>query len=128
MITVDTSIVVAILRKEPDYEKYILALSEADAAYISSVNLLESYLVLRNRLSEVDALVDDSGISVWSFTSATCSLARNAFLKYGKGRHKAALDICDCIAYATAKELKSPLLYKGNDFSLTDITPVYFLE
>ncbi|MBV9034247.1 MAG: type II toxin-antitoxin system VapC family toxin [Acidobacteriaceae bacterium] len=114
----------AILRKEPGYERYILAIAEADAVYISSVNLLESYLVLGNRLSEVDTLVDSSGILVWSFTSVTCSIARHAFLKYGKGRHKAALNICDCAAYATAKELNLPLLYQGNDFSLTDIEPV----
>ncbi|MBV9226021.1 MAG: type II toxin-antitoxin system VapC family toxin [Acidobacteriaceae bacterium] len=54
----------AILRKEPGYERYILAIAEADAVYISSVNLLESYLVLGNRLSEVDTLVDSSGILV----------------------------------------------------------------
>jgi uncharacterized protein with PIN domain len=73
-MTVDTSIIVAILRKESGYEKYLWAIAEADTAYISSVNLLESYLVLGNRFNEVDALVDDIGISVWSFTSSTCSL------------------------------------------------------
>jgi ribonuclease VapC len=124
VITVDTSIMVAILRKEPGYERYLWTIAEADAAYISGVNLLESYLVLGNRFNEVDALVNDIGISVRDFTSSTCYIARDAFLRYGKGRHKAALNICDCAAYATAKESNLPLLYKGDDFSLTDIAPV----
>ena len=113
-----------ILRREPDYEKYLKTVSEADVAYISSVHLLESYLVLADRIHEVDALVNDVGISVWDSTVSTCFLARDAFLKYGKGRHKAALNICDCAAYATAKESNFPLSYKGNDFSLTDIKSV----
>jgi uncharacterized protein with PIN domain len=59
MITVDTSIMIAILRKEPGYNRYLWTIAEADAAYISSVNLLESYLVLGNRFNAVDALVNE---------------------------------------------------------------------
>jgi ribonuclease VapC len=118
---VDTSAIIAILRKEPDQERYLRAVISADVAWISSVNLLELYAVLALRADDVSRLIEDSDIKVWDFTWSTAVLARDAFIQYGKGRHKASLNICDCAAYATAKEAKLPLLYKGNDFAHTDI-------
>ena len=123
-MVVDTSSIVAILRREPGFEAYLRAVTEAGEAYISAVNLLECHLVLAKTPELVARLIEDAGIVVKDFTHATASFARLAFLQYGKGRHPAALNICNCAAYATAKECNLPLLYKGNDFRYTDIQSV----
>ncbi len=120
-MTVDTSVVVAILRKESGYDEYVRAIVAAETAWISSVNLLETYMVLGSRSDDVTRFIEEAGIKVWDFTRSTALIAHDAFLHYGKGRHKASLNICDCAAYATTKETGAPLLYKGNDFTLTDL-------
>ncbi len=70
---------------------------------------------------QVDALFRRVGIVVEPVTVDQAHLARQAFLDFGKGRHKAGLNLGDCFAYALAKATGEPLLFKGNDFSLTDI-------
>ena len=72
-------------------------------------------------LDRLDAYLRESSISVMPFTLEHALVARQAFLRYGKGRHKAALNFGDCIAYATAKLEGMPLLFKGDDFALTDV-------
>jgi ribonuclease VapC len=109
------------LRKEAGFEGYLKAITEAEEVFISTVNLLECHAVLATTTEQVDRFIEDGGIAVKNFTRATASIARMAFLQYGKGRHRAALNICDCAAYATAKESDLPLLFKGNDFVHTDI-------
>ena len=69
----------------------------------------------------LDAYLRKAGISVLPFTADHALLARQAFLRYGKGRHKAGLNFGDCIAYAAAKLEGMPLLFKGDDFALTDV-------
>lgn len=122
-MVIDTSAVVAILRKESGFEAYLSTITEAEEVYISAVNLLECYLVLAATPERVERFFEQAGIEVKEFTRKTASFGRSAFLEYGKGRHRAALNICDCAAYATAKECNLPLLYKGDDFSQTDIEP-----
>ena len=122
-MVVDTSAVVAILRRELGFEEHLKAVTGAGEVYISSVNLLECQMVLSAMPGRVERLIMDGGIAVKDFTQRTASLAWLAFLQYGKGRHRAALNICDCAAYATAKEYNLPLLFKGNDFAQTDIQP-----
>ncbi len=121
-MAVDTSSIVAILRREPGFEAYLRAVTEAGEAYISAVNLLECHLVLAKTPELVARLIEDAGILVKDFTQATASRARLAFLQYGKSRQPAALNICDCdcdcAAYATAKESNLPLLYKGERFQV----------
>lgn len=68
-------------------------------------------------------LLEHYRIEVVDFTDPLTTLAIDAFDRYGKGRHKASLNFGDCIAYALAKSLDAPLLFKGNDFALTDIRP-----
>ena len=68
-------------------------------------------------------LLEQYRIEVVDFTDLLTALAIDAFDRYGKGRHKASLNFGDCIAYALAKSLDAPLLFKGNDFALTDIRP-----
>ena len=72
---------------------------------------------------EIDALVADIGIEIVAFDQAQARIAREAFRRFGKGRHRAGLNLGDCLAYALAKTLAAPLLFKGNDFSLTDVKP-----
>ncbi len=121
-MVIDTSAVVAVLKKESGFENYLRAITEAEEAYMSAINLLECHLVLAVTPNHVSRFMEESRIVVRAFTMATVSLATQAFLQYGKGRHRAALNICDCAAYATAKECNMPLLYRGSDFIHTDIT------
>ncbi len=120
-MVLDTSAAVAVLRQEAGFEEYLRAIANAGEIYISAVNLLECYIVLAATSERVGRFIRDGEITVKDFTQATSSIARLAFLQYGKGRHRAALNICDCAAYATAKEYNLPLLYKGNDFAHTDV-------
>ena len=123
-MVVDTSAVVSILRREAGFEEYLRAVTGADEVFISAANLLECHMVLAVAPERVGRFIEDSGIRIKDFTPATASLARLAFLQYGKGRHRAALNICDCAAYATAKEYDLPLLFRGSDFIHTDIRRV----
>lgn len=120
-MVLDTSVVVAILRREAGFERYLKLVTEADEAFMSAVNVLECQIVLASYSERVGRFIADGDIEVKSVTSTTSEIARAAFLQYGKGRHRAALNICDCVAYATAKELDLPLIFKGNDFTHTDI-------
>ncbi len=70
---------------------------------------------------QLDRVVGNLGIDVVAFEAAHVHAAREAFRRYGKGRHRAALNFGDCCAYALAKSLNWPLLFKGNDFALTDL-------
>lgn len=120
-MVLDTSAVVAILRREAGFEAYLRAITEADEVFISAINLLECQMVLAAAVERVNRFIEDGEIRVRDFTHATAVIAHMAFLQYGKGRHRAALNICDCAAYATAREVNRPLLFKGNDFIYTDI-------
>ncbi len=70
---------------------------------------------------ELDTLVGEIGAEIVAFDEAQAKIARDGFRHYGKGRHKAALNLGDCFAYALAKALDAPLLFKGRDFTLTDV-------
>ena len=72
-------------------------------------------------MEELDAFLRTASIETIAFTADHAAVARQAFLRYGKGRHPAALNFGDCIAYATARLEAMPLLFKGDDFRLTDI-------
>jgi ribonuclease VapC len=73
--------------------------------------------------SSLDDFLAEANIDVAPFDNQQASLARMAFLRYGKGRHKAALNMGDCVSYALARAREAPLLFKGNDFPHTDIQP-----
>jgi ribonuclease VapC len=123
-MVLDTSAVVAILRREAGYEAYLRVIIEADEVFISAINLLECQMVLAHAVERVGRFIEDGEITVRNFTQSTALIAHMAFLQYGEGRHRAALNICDCAAYATAKEINLPLLFKGSDFIHTDIKRV----
>jgi ribonuclease VapC len=126
VIVVDTSAVVAILKKEAEAERFARAIAGAERRFISAVTLLEASLVMIGRgtveaAEDVDALVERAAIEVVPFDQHLAVEARVAFVKFGKGRHPAALNFGDCISYALARVRGLPLLCKGDDFAKTDI-------
>jgi ribonuclease VapC len=123
---VDSSSIVAILRAEPDRDLYLAAIDEANQCKIPAPILLETTMVLAgihraDMMDKLDALLRTASIETIAFTADHAAVARQAFLRYGKGRHPAALNFGDCIAYAVARLEAMPLLFKGDDFRLTDI-------
>lgn len=129
MIVVDASALIAILDKEPDAALYAEAIAEADSPLISAATLLEVNIVMLNRhgikaARMVDRLIKEAGFQVESFTAQQAELAREAYARYGKGQKSAGLNYGDCFSYALAKATGLPLLFKGQDFSKTDIMPV----
>jgi len=130
VIAVDTSAIVAILRLEPEAEAFVDALAEADRCLVSAVSSLEAAMVLARSLDgpaawgPLDELLASAGMEVVPFDAAQAVRAREAFLRFGKGRHPAGLNFGDCAAYAVAAMHSAPLLFKGADFTKTDLTPV----
>ncbi len=129
MIVLDSSALVAIMRDEPETELFLQAIATANARLFSSVNYLETCMVLAGpKAAEavwrpLDAFLARAGVAVTAFDQEQALAAREAFMRFGKGRHPAGLNFGDCAAYALAKSRSAPLLFKGDDFSRTDITP-----
>ncbi|WP_317135280.1 type II toxin-antitoxin system VapC family toxin [Nguyenibacter vanlangensis] len=123
----DTSVLVAILRGEPDADEFLTRIVATDRCLLSSVSLLETSMVLAGRSPSLDAwtgldqLVEAAGVEIVPFSADQAALAREAFLRFGKGRHPAGLNFGDCASYALAKIRNLPLLFKGDDFSQTDL-------
>ena len=127
MIVVDSSALIAILRREPEADNFLRLIAEADGCLLSSVTWLETSIVLAGRTgdatlwTELDALIARAGIQVVAQDAELAEAARVAFLLYGRGRHPAALNLGDCASYALAKQRNLPLLFKGDDFARTDL-------
>jgi ribonuclease VapC len=130
LIVIDSSAIVALLRSEPDGPRFVQSIRHADRALMSAVNVHESGMVLRVRLGpggpeDLYDLLGALAVEVLPFEVVDVRLALRAFERYGKGLHsKARLNLCDCAAYALAKRLGAPLLFKGADFVHTDIPAV----
>jgi ribonuclease VapC len=123
---IDTSAVLAILFDEDDAARFADAIADAEQRAMSAANFLEAGIVVDNQLGaaagrQLDALLARAEVEVAPVTRAQAEIARQAYLDYGKGRHPARLNFGDCFAYALAKTASRPLLYKGDDFSRTDI-------
>ena len=127
MIVVDSSALVAVLRREPEADEFLRIIASADGCLLSSVSLLETSMVLAGRTGDaaswanLDALIARAAVQVVAQDASLAKLARDAFLRYGKGRHAAALNLGDCASYAVAKGNSLPLLFKGDDFAQTDL-------
>ena len=127
MIVVDSSALIAILRREPEADNFLHIMAEADGCMLSSVTWLEISMVLAGRTgdaeswTELDALISRARIEIVAQDTELAEAARTAFLNYGRGRHPAALNLGDCASYALAKQRSLPLLFKGNDFARTDL-------
>lgn len=124
-LVVDTSAIVACLMKEPERPAFMRTLTLAQQRILSSINLLEARIVLTGAKGLprewVDEFIGNEHIKVIAFDEALSDLAFDAYHRFGKGRHAARLNMGDCAAYALAKARGWPLLYKGDDFALTDI-------
>ncbi|MGB7602868.1 MAG: type II toxin-antitoxin system VapC family toxin [Candidatus Sulfotelmatobacter sp.] len=125
---VDTSVVIAILRDEPDAAAIAEALGRPEIRRMSAVSYVEAAVVVDGNRNPVlsrrfDDLLRDVEIAVESVTLNQARIAREAYRDFGKGRHRAGLNLGDCFAYALAKEKGETLLFKGKDFSHTDIEP-----
>lgn len=126
MVVVDTSALIAILEKKPDAALYAEAIAETDTPLISAATLLELRIVMLNRHGAratpiVDRLIQDAAFQIESFTAQHVELAHEAYARYGKGINAAGLNYGDCFSYALAKATGLPLLFKGQDFSKTDL-------
>jgi ribonuclease VapC len=121
---VDTSAVVAILRAEPDAPDFAQAIDSASIKRISAVSYVEIAAVIEGKDGTNGRRFDDffrvSRITIEPVTVRQAEIARQAYRDFGKGRHKAGLNFGDCFAYALAKEMDEPLLFKGKDFRHTD--------
>ena len=124
---IDTSAIVAVLLKETDAKRYREALIEAAGGTISTPTYLETIIVTDSRIEnpnfDLDIFLADSRILIAPFTAEHARIARDAHRRYGRGNHPAKLNFGDCAAYALAKATGAPLLYKGDDFSQTDVIP-----
>jgi ribonuclease VapC len=130
VIVVDTSIVIAIIKDEPEAATFVDILDESQMTIMSVVSYVEAHMVtndrrLRTEAADVDNVLAAAGIEIVDVTRDQARLAVSAFLAYGKGRNRARLDLADCFSYALAKSRGAPLLFKGDDFSKTDIVPAW---
>jgi ribonuclease VapC len=122
----DTSALVAILYGEPEGTRFTQLIHDADVCRLSVANFVELSMVVESQLGpdgarQADAFLRRAGVMIETVTVEHGHLARQAFLDYGKGRHKAGLNFGDCFAYALTKATGEPLLFKGNDFTQTDV-------
>jgi ribonuclease VapC len=127
MVIIDSSVLVAIFKREPDAPHLVERVLSFDRRLISAVNFLESAIVCEEWAKpggqeDYDKMVSSLQLEVTPATAAQTEIAREAHRRFGKGRGRpAVLNFGDCFAYALAKDLDAPLLYKGHDFAQTDI-------
>ena len=127
MIVVDTSALIAILQGEADAGRFASAIADSESALISAATVVETGIVMLGRhgprgIDKVRTLIQEGRLQVESVTEEHAELAIDAYDNYGKGRkRRAKLNFGDCFSYALAKATGLPLLFKGNDFSETDI-------
>jgi ribonuclease VapC len=126
LIVIDSSALVAILRDEPERRSFIDAIVDHGEPRISAATYVEASMVMELRLGdrggrEIDVLMEDVSIAIVPVDQAQAKIAREAFCRFGTGRHRVALNFGDCFVYAPAKTLDAPVLFKGDDFTLTDL-------
>lgn len=127
---VDTSAIIAILRGEPDADRYVEALGRATEPLVSAGTYVETAIVVdANRDPVLSGRLDDllsvARVKVEPVTKRHAEIARQAYRDFGKGTgHPAGLNLGDCFAYALARATGEPLLFKGEDFTRTDVTSV----
>ncbi len=125
----DTSALIAILRDEPDASSYATAIAGARARRVSAVTYVETAAVIDGSRDPVasrrfDDLLREAGVVIEPVTETQARIAREAYRDFGRGSgHRARLNFGDCFSYALAKAIGEPLLFKGDDFKHTDITP-----
>ena len=127
-MVIDTSALLAILQDEPERRGFNEAIEAADSRIMSTATFVEVSIVIESRygaegIRDLDLFIDRAGIELVALDVEQAKVARQAFSRFGKGRHAAGLNYGDCFAYALASVLGQPLLYKGDDFARTDVAP-----
>ena len=125
-MVIDSSALIAMLRNEPEAAAFECAIFRASVRLLSTVTKLESGMVAAGRrgaagAADLDRLLSWIAATIVPFDERQADIARDAFVRYGKGRHKAGLNFGDCAAYALAIAEAEPLLFKGTDFAATDV-------
>ena len=125
-MVIDTSALVAILHDEPERPEFTEAIETAERCVMSTASFVETSMIIESRYGpdgtrDLDLFISKAHIELASVDMDQAHVARDAFRHYGKGRHPASLNFGDCFAYALARLLGEPLLFKGTDFTLTDI-------
>ena len=128
-MVLDTSALVAVLEREPGYESYLRAITRDRLRLLSAVSYLEALVVMAAKKPEtgrnaVDGFVQRFAIEVVPFNKQQAMAAALGYERFGKGRHPAGLNFGDCAALGLAVDRSEALLFKGNDFSRTDVTRV----
>lgn len=125
---IDTSALLPIVLTEHDESRFLSAIVSSRSRAISVANWLEATIVVESRGdsvagSSLEQFVRDAQIKLIDVTVEQADLARDAWRKFGRGRHRARLNFGDCFAYSLAKMRREPLLFKGDDFAQTDFEP-----
>jgi ribonuclease VapC len=125
-MVIDTSALVVILSDEPERRAFNESIEAAASRAMSVATLVEVSIVIESRygaegLRDLDLFVEQAGIELAPVDVEQAGVARRAFSRFGKGRHPAGLNYGDCFAYALATVLGEPVLYKGDDFTQTDV-------
>ena len=128
-MVIDTSALIAIFLDEPERGAYSRLIIRSESRLMSAMSKLEAGLVAIGRsgsdaTARLDRIIEQLAITFVPFDERQADIARDAFARYGKGRHKAALNFGDCAAYALAMAEAEPLLFKGTDFRETDVEVV----
>lgn len=130
-MVIDTSAILAIIYAEPEELIFIQLIDESKDCLLSSPSYVEASIVMGSKhgqqgVEKLNLLIEALFIIIMPFSAEQAQLASEAFLKFGKGRHPAKLNMGDCFSYALAKSTNQPLLFKGNDFIHTDIDKVNY--
>ena len=125
-MVIDTSAIMAVLLSEPEGDRLIAALEAEQTRLVSEATVVEASLVVLGRFGEageslLDRLLRTIGAEVVPVGDEQVAIARDAALRFGRGRHAAALNFGDCFSYALSIARNEPLLYVGDDFSRTDV-------
>lgn len=128
-MVIESSALLAIFQHEPERRAFIEAIESADLARMSVASFVETSIVIESRygaegLRDLDRFMSRAGIELIPVDEEQGHLARSAFSRFGKGRHRAGLNYGDCFSYAAAISLSEPLLCKGDDFIYTD-APIF---
>jgi len=125
-MVIDASALLAILLGEEEAEEFSRAIAGDPKRLVSVLSVLEAAIVIHARKGpsggrELDLLLHSASATIVSFDAQQVALARSAYETFGKGHHPAALNLGDCCSYALSRSSGEPLLFKGNDFSRTDV-------
>jgi ribonuclease VapC len=130
-VVIDSSALIAVLCMEPDAARIAQAIESDPVRLLSAATLVESSIALETKLGdaaarELDLLLVRAHVTIEPVTSEQAELARQAWRRFGRGRHPAKLNYGDCFSYALSRASGEPLLFKGNDFGSTDVMAVSY--